>query len=506
MTIPAAAAQPKAGLTRLEQLIIVATMLMAILEVLDTTIVNVALPHMMGALGASAHQVTWVATAYIVAAAMVIPLTGFLEARVGRRHLLLGCIISFGIASFGCALANTLSMMVGFRIILGLVGAPLIPLSQAILKDTFPGNRQGMAMAIWGVGIMVAPVLGPTLGGYLTEHLHWRWIFYINLPICLISYLLTRAVITQQQTRAQALDLVGLLLMVTAIGSLELFLNQGNDRGWLSDTWILCLLCLCITSWLGFFIRSWGRSVRIIDFALFRDLQFSLCTSMMVIYAAALFSTLVIQPIMMEHFMHYTAMASGAIMAPRGLASALSMGLIGPNLEKLNSRWVVFLGIGLSALGTWMMSLWTFDSSTHQLIWPAAIQGFGMGLFFVPTAAAALSTIPPHKIAEASGLYSYGRMLGTSLGISLLSTYVSRTSSQYWHLFGARLAPNSLALQWFLHGGAHPIPNSLGAPVIALQVVRQAHLLAFIHGFQYCTLVFILLLPLVGFLHTKPVH
>ncbi len=475
-------------------------MIVAILEVLDSTIVNISLPHMMGALGANSEQITWVLTAYIVASGIFIPLTGFLSQQLGRKNLLLISITGFLISSMLCGLATSLSMMIFFRILQGSFGASLIPLSQAILRDVFPIEEHGKAMAIWGIGIMAAPVLGPTIGGYIVEYSNWRWIFYLNVPFCLISLLLTCWVIKDNHRHPAKIDWTGLLLMATGIGTLQVFLDQGNNKGWFSSHFIILLCAVSAYTLATFIIRGLNKPDNVVKLSLFKDRHFSTATCLLGLYAGCLFSAMAVQPIQLEQLMGYPAVTAGLVMMPRGIMSAIGMGLAALLMKRYSSRAIITAGIVLTALGLYWQSLMILQIDPTTASLPGIFQGLGMGFFFTPLSAIALATLPFSENTNGSGLFSYGRMLGTSIGISLVSTFVTRHTQQNWHQLITHLQGNNHNLQHWLTLGQNNIHSPLTLYKLSTQVSNQANMISFNQLYYLLAMILCTMIPLVWLL------
>jgi len=481
-------------------LIIITIMLVAILEVLDSTIVNVSLPHMMPALGANQDQITWVLTSYMVASAMMIPITGFISRRLGHKRLLLINITGFMVSSALCGIAQSLPMMVVFRLFQGGFGAALIPLSQAILRQTFPLEEQGKAMAIWGMGIMTAPAFGPTLGGLITQYASWRWIFYINIPICLLGLLLTKIVIPTAKRFKERIDWLGIFLMFAGIGALQLMLDQGNSKGWFSSNFILVLVVVSIFSITLFLIRCFGSKSPIIRLSIFKNRNFSISTISLGVFAGGLFGLLTLQPIMLETLFGYDAVTAGMTMSPMGIASAIGMIISSQLMTRVNVKYLIAAALFICSMGVFYVSGLNLHATQQDFILANCVQGFGMGLFMVPLATYALATIKKEDITEGAGLFSYGRMLGSSIGISLLATLVTRLTQTNWNQLGTHISifNNNLRL-WLVH--QHLTLQQPGALIRLNQTLfHQASMISFLDAYRSIAIVFLLLIPLVLFM------
>ncbi|MDF1795820.1 MAG: DHA2 family efflux MFS transporter permease subunit [Coxiellaceae bacterium] len=478
-------------------LVIFTIMMVAVLEVLDATIVNVALPSMMPALSANTSEITWVLTAYVVASAIMLPLTGFISNRIGRKNMMIACVTGFMVASLASGMAMSLNQMVVFRVFQGAFGAALIPLSQAILRETFPLHKQGKAMAIWGMGIMMAPVLGPTLGGYITQDLNWRWVFYINIPICALGIALIYWVIPQTKIIKQRIDMIGLALMIIAVACLQIFLDQGNEYGWFSSNEILLLALISGFSFAGFLFRTFYRKHPVVKLSLYKDRNFVLACIIMLAFAGCLFGLMTVQPIMLEQVFKYPIITTGWTLAPVGLASAFGMVSASLLMNRINVKYLLVPGLALCSLSAWWFCHFSLYTSINYFIVANAITGLGMGLVMVPLSTYALATTSKTDMTEASGLFAYSRMLGTSVGISLISTLLSRESQINWSNMGASLNRFSHNVTHWL-GAQHLSVNSpLAAHKLGAMLKTHATLQAFLDGYFAIAIAFALLIPLV---------
>ena len=450
-------------------LITITVMLAAIIEIIDSTIVNVVLHDMSGSLGASTEEISWVVTSYVVAAAVCMPLTGFLVTRIGRRRLLLINILGFMVASVMCGFAVNLDVMVICRLFQGVFGASLVPLSQYILRDTFPPEEQVRAMAIWGVGIMAAPVLGPTLGGYIADHLAWRWIFFINVPVCIIAAIMTFLFIKETATKKLRVDYLGLVLMVVTVASLQVFLDQGNTKDWFESNFILILCGIAVVGTVVFIIRGlYQGQANIINLYIFCDRNYALSCILLVLYTSSIFGLFTLQPMIMEGFANYTPLLAGMNMAPRGFAAAISMIVVAPMSKRLDLRVIILLGVVITAYGTWLFAGLSLDADEWAWMYPGIVQGFGMGLFFVPVSTLALSTIRQDWLAEGSGVFSFFRNLGTAIGISTLITVFTRLGQASWNSLSGNFSPsNARFIAWQQH---FPYPH---APLVEKMAIAQ---------------------------------
>ena len=484
--------------------LVIAVVLTAVLEVLDITIVSVAIPHMLGTFGATSDQITWVLTSYLVSAAVVMPLTGYLSARLGRRRLLIFSIVGFVISSALCGLSWNLESMVIFRLAQGICGAPLVPLSQAILLDAFPKEKHGQALAIFGLGIMVAPVLGPTFGGWLTDTFVWRAVFYINVPIGLFALLLAMGNLPRSDIRYLKTDWIGLVLLVLAVGSLQMVLDQGQTRDWFNSRFIQFFTAIAVFASVAFFMRGWNNPKNIVDLSLLKDRNFLAGLLAITAYGVTLFGTIALLPLLTQRLMGYPAMNAGMLFIPRAVASAIALSITGNYLMLwIDSRILVAGGIVLSAVGTMMMAGLSLQADGWAIAAPGIIAGIGMGLFFVPLTAVAFGRMEHEKLDEAAGLYALMRGIGSSIGIAVVSWLFVRQTQVHWGDLITHINPYNPEVPPYLNSlGLNPqSPSSITA--VALEIGRQAQMLAFIDLFWFIGLVTFAILPLV-FLMKKP--
>ena len=463
--------------------LVIAVVLTAILEVLDITIVSVSIPHMLGSFGATSDQITWVLTSYLVAAAVGMPLTGYLSERLGRRRLLNISILGFVIFSGLCGLSWNLFSMVLFRLAQGLSGAPLIALSQAILLDAFPREKHGQALAIFGLGIMVAPVLGPVLGGWLTDTFVWRAVFYINVPIGLIALLLSMGELPRAPVRHLKTDWTGMVLLVLTVGSLQLVLDQGPTRDWFDSRFIQIFSGIALFSGVAFLMRGWGNPRNIVDLALLKDRNFASGLLTSTAYGLPLFGTIALLPLLIQRLLGYPAMTGGLVFVPRAIVSAISLAIVGGLLMRLiDSRYLIAAGLVLTAIGSLAMAHLSLSVDAWGLVWPGMIAGAGMGLFFVPINAVAFATIPAAKLDEASGVMALMRSIGASIGIAIVSWLLVRQSQIHGANLISHVSPFNPAVPSYLsalagQGLDFRSPSIMAA--MAKEIGRQAQMLAF---------------------------
>ena len=478
--------------------ITICVMLATIMQALDTTIANVALPYMQGSLSASQDQINWVLTSYIVAAAIMTPPTGWLAGRFGRKRLFLTAVVGFTIASILCAIATSLPQIVVYRLLQGVFGASLVPLSQAVLLDIYPREQQGSAMALWGVGVMVGPILGPTLGGWLTEHYDWRWVFYINLPIGILTFLGLSTFLTETARNAAAkLDWFGFGMLSLAIGALQMMLDRGEQLDWFSSTEIITETTVSAVAFYLFLVHSFTAKDPFVPLRLFRDRNFTTGICFIFVVGIILLATLALLTPFLQVLMGYPVVTAGLVLAPRGVGTMLAMLLVGRLIGRVDTRLLILSGLGLTALALWQMTHFTRDVSEGAMIESGFLQGAGLGLIFVPLSTNTFGTLAPADRAQGTGLFSLMRNLGSSIGISVVSSLlISETQVNHADL-ATRITPYNRLLQ------APPFdqvwnPTTLaGRAALDAELTRQATLIGDLDAFKLMLVVCVLAMPLV---------
>ncbi len=479
-------------------LIVVAVMSATLMQVLDTTIVNVALPHMQGSLSATPDEVTWILTSYLVSSAIFMPLTGYFTDRLGRKKYLLLSIAGFVIASVLCGAATSMLEIVLFRLLQGIFGAALVPLSQAIMADIFPVEERGTAMAIWGIGVMIGPILGPTLGGYLTEIASWRWTFYINVPVGILALMIAWQVMPETSKKDRDMDWIGLVLISLGIGALQYLLDRGNSADWFNSREICIAACLTCIGFLGFILHNMGlRTKSVFDLRIFKDHNFAVASFLLSMFGLGLYGVMVILPLMLENLFDYPVLTTGLAMAPRGISGMLGMMLVSRLIKSTDPRLLITAGITLCALGTLPGTYYSLGTSIEWVIWPLILQGFGLGMVFVPLSAVAFTTLPEKMRAEAAGLFSLLRTLGSSIGISVVITLFTRHTQMAWNQLGGFIQPYNPSLYQHLHA-LHLQPTApLASTILGAELFRQAQMVSFVNMFAFIAWSFISMLPLV---------
>jgi MFS transporter, DHA2 family, multidrug resistance protein len=479
-------------------LVVFAVIAPTVMSMLMSTSVNVAVPTMAGALGVTPDKISWVITSYMVAMTIMLPVTGFLTDRLGRRNLLLLATAGFVVSSWLCGLASGLDEMVLFRIVQGAFGATFVPLSRTIMVEAFPRNQMGRATAIWGMGVTAAPIFGPTLGGYLIDAFSWRWIFFINLPIALLSFVLAVRYVPKGLTRERRVDWAGLISLAIAVGALQLVLDRGQGEDWFESSLIVSSAVVAVAGFAVFLtlgLRSNGNSI--CDLTLFKDRNFTLGCLLMSATGVGLFGGNYLQPLFLDNVLAYPAMTSGLVLMSRGVGSLFSMGIAGRFTDRMSAKWVALPGAILSIWGAWMMTRYNAQVAFADLLLPLFLQGVGMGLMFVPLSTLAFTTIPVEKAAEASGLYSLVRSLGAAIGVSWTSTFLARSTYTHWGTLRGYMNPFNPAVLDYLQGMNLQPGDPLSMQLLGRTLGAQARLTAFVDSFWFITVSFVIMIPLI---------
>ena len=437
--------------------LIAATMVLpAFMVVLDTSVANVALPHIAGSLSASADEATWILTSYLVANVIVLPIAGWLTQVIGRRRLLIIGMAVFTISSLACGAAVSLEMAIISRVIQGASGGSLLPNVQAILLESFPRSKRGEAMAAYAVGVIVAPVVGPTLGGWITDTYSWRWVFYINLPVCLIAILMTVLLIEDppyiRRQIVKSIDYVGFILMAVGLGALQIVLDKGERADWFASTWVWAAVITSGVSLSGFVFWELNSKEPIVNLRVLSNRNFAVGSVLLLTYAIMLYGTLVMLPIFLQTLMGYTAMVSGLAISPRGMGSMVSTFCAGRLVRRLDGRIMITTGFITLAFASFLLGEVNLQISIASIVLPNVISGLAMGMIFVPMTTMALGTLPNETIGTATGLYNLMRGMGGSIGIAVITTLLSRHAQLHQSLMVSHLTPYDPAFRESLHG------------------------------------------------------
>jgi DHA2 family multidrug resistance protein len=408
-------------------------MMVTVMQVLDTSITNVALPHMQGSFAASIDEMSWVITSYLAANAVIIPASGWLTAVFGRRRFYLICTVTFTASSFLSGMAPNLEFLVLMRIMQGLGGGPVIPMAQAIMWEIFPLKERGTAMAVWGFGIMLAPILGPTVGGYIADNWSWRWIFYINLPIGIMAFFMVSAFLFDASfhRKPRRVDIAGIFLMMLGFGCLQLVLDLGERQDWFDSTLILGLAVLAVCMLMGFVIREVMAEEPILDLNVFRDQNFGAASIAIFMISLGMNSSMLLVALYTQKVLGYDALTSGLTLAPGGVGTMMALMISGRLVSRMDQRMMLAFGCLLQAVALGMMTNMTANMDFWSLAWPRFVQGFSMGFIFVPLQALALATIRTERLANATAAYNVVRNIGGSTGVALATTLLARRSQQH---------------------------------------------------------------------------
>ncbi len=491
------------------------------MEVLDTSIANVALPHIAGSLSASQDESTWVLTSYLVANAIILPISGWISSVVGRKNFYMVSVVMFTVFSAACGIAPTLAMLVIFRVLQGIAGGGLQPSVQAILADAFPGEKRGMAMAVYTVAILCAPVLGPTLGGWITDNYSWRWIFYINIPVGVFCAFFTRVVLRDpahliaarlaNKGKKLRIDGVGLGLFAVGLASLEIVLDKGQELDWFGNTyiaWAAALASICLVS-----AVAWELRVKnpIVNLRLLGERNFASCCAIVLGVYTALYATTFLLPQFMQNLMGYNATQAGLAVSPSGLVTMVEVPIVGWLLSKgTDARRLIFAGIVTLMMGTWWLSLGNLQVAETDLIWPRVVQVLGLGLTTVPLSTIMFRFLPENQSSNAAGIYALVRNEGGSIGIAISSTFLQRTAQAHQTYLGAQISAANPGVQQAMHAvtGAQGMDNaSQGYASMVLlysRLQQQAQLLAYMDQYKLFTYLLLAVLPLTFFLKRPP--
>lgn len=485
-------------------LVTFAVMLSAIMVLLDMTIANVALPHMMGSLGVTSEQITWVLTSYSMAEAIFIPLASYLTLKIGVRKLLLVSISGFIVTSALCGQADSLAEMVTFRVMQGAFGASVIPLSQSIMVQIYPPTQRGKAMALFSVGVLLGPILGPTLGGIITENMDWRWIFYVNLPVGLFCLALLFFFVKIDGRGESRVDWPIVIAMAIGIGLLQMVLDRGNEEGWFESNLILFSAIISAIAVIFFVVRSFKTKGDIAPVWLLKDRNLAMSCLVMAGFAMGMFGITQLQPMMLEQLLNYPVDTTGLVMAPRGLTSAIVLLMMARYMDRLDARMLIVVGLLLNALGTYLMTQYSMNIDLYWILLPSIIQGAGMGLVFSPLSQLAYATLAKEYTVGGAVVYNLCRTIGGSFGISIVNTYFSRTEQREWHALGGDLTLSNPILQQAAQAQGHSITDPSFIANIQALLHQQSTLLAFVYTFGFILASYLLLIPFIFLFKKKP--
>ncbi|HXB70507.1 MAG TPA: DHA2 family efflux MFS transporter permease subunit [Candidatus Acidoferrales bacterium] len=491
-------------------------MLATFMEVLDTSVANVSLPHIAGSLSASMDESTWVLTSYLVSNAIILPMGGWFSMLLGRKRFYMICVALFTISSCLCGMAPTLSLLIVFRVMQGIGGGALQPISQAILVESFPREKQGMAMAVYGMGVVVAPVIGPTLGGWITDNYSWRWIFLINIPVGILSLLLTSMLIFDPPYLLRRgfkdglkIDYVGFSLLALGLGALEVVLDEGQREDWFSSHFIVAFLgimAVCLVSVVFWELR---QKQPIIDFRVLKERNYMLATVSMLVLGFVLYGSTTLLPMLLQSLLGYTALLSGMVLSPGGIVICVMMPLVGFLLRRVQARWLVIVGVLVSASGLWAMSKFTLEIDYRTAVWGRVVQSIGLAFLFVPISTLAFTLIPKERINYATGLFNLARNIGGSSGIATVTTMLARRAQYHQSVLVSHLTPYDSAYRdtvaqisgvFVANGTGSADAGNRAAGLVYGTLLKQSNMLAFADAFWVMGVLFMAIIPLMFFL------
>ena len=488
-------------------LIAVAVMAATFMEILDTSVANVALPHIAGNLSATTEESTWVLTSYLVSNAIVLPITGWLGLYFGRRRLLILCIALFTVASVLCGMAPDLGFLIVARIVQGIGGGALVPISQAVLLESFPPEKRGLAMATFGMGVVVAPILGPTLGGWITDNYSWRWIFYINVPVGVFAALMVQAFVEDppyiQHAKIERVDFTGFFLLATWLGTLQIILDKGQQEDWFSSEWIRWFATISVICFLAFLVRELRTGHPIVDLRIFANRNYAAGVLLMTTLGAVLYGTTAALPIFLQTLMGYPALQSGLALSPRGIGAFVTTSLVGRLVGRVRNRILIATGFCLLAISSFWLGHINLEIGLWNVIWPSVLNGVAISFIFVPLTTTTMGHLRQEQMGNATGIYNLMRNLGGSLGIAMVGTLLVRRAQVHQALMIAHVTPFDPAYLERLAAAQsvlEPVPvlAQLQAQQLVLNVVQdQARLWAFVEDFRLFGLACLACLPLV---------
>jgi DHA2 family multidrug resistance protein len=487
-------------------MVTVCAMSATIMQALDTTIANVALPYMQGSLSASLDQINWVLTSYIVASAIMTAPIGWVAERFGRKRLFITCAAGFTVASILCGLAQSIAQMVGFRLLQGAFGAALVPLSQAVLLDSYSAEERGSAMAIWGIGVMLGPIMGPTLGAWLTDNYSWHWVFFINLPVGIFTVI--GLMVFMEETRRQTerrFDWAGFIALAVGIGSLQLMLDRGEQVGWFDSSEIIVETIISAVGFYFFLAHSLTTATPFVRFELFKDRNFVAGCIFMVVIGVVLFGTMALVTPFMQNVIGYPILTAGLLLAARGVGTLIAMIIVGRLLKVVEARYLVLVGLSLATFTLYQMVGFTDQTSSRTIVTASVIQGFGLGLVFVPLSTVAFTTLPDRLRTEGTAILTLVRNIGSSIGISMVIAQLTNSTVRMHANLVESVTPFNDALKV---PDVAPILNMAtdsGRAMMDLIVTQQAAIIGYANDFKLLMYLTMATIPLVFFIGSSRV-
>jgi DHA2 family multidrug resistance protein len=490
-------------------IIALSVMLPTVMEVLDTTMANVALPHMAGNLSASQDEATWVLTSYLVSNAIVLPMTGWLSVRLGRKRFLMTCVVLFTLASALCGAAVSMPMLILARIIQGAAGGALQPLSQSILMESAPPEKRGVAMAVFGMGVVVAPIIGPTMGGWITDNYSWRWMFFINLPIGVLALFMCQAFLEDPpylaaaRKRIGSVDYIGFSFMAIWLATLQIVLDKGQQEDWFAASWIVWFSVASVVTMIAFIFWELRTKHPIVNLRVLKNTNFATGTAMMTLLGMVLYATITLQPLFLQYLLGYSALDSGLALSPRGIGAIISMVMVGKLIGRVDSRVLIGCGFVILAAVSFHFTEINLDITRSDIAWPNVIMGLSLGFIFVPLTTTAMGGLPQDQMGNASGIFNLMRNIGGGIGISIVTTMISRGAQVHQNLLAGNMNPANPRFQQYLQGLTAYMAQSFD-PVQAKQKAigvmgavlgQQASLLAYIDNFRFLGMLCLVCIP-----------
>ncbi len=488
-------------------LIAAAVMLATFMEVLDTSVASVALPHIAGSMSASVDESTWVLTGYLISNAVVLPSTGWLSSFFGRKQYQIISILIFALASAACGAATSLSMLVTARVIQGAAGGGLQPVSQAILLESFPRHKRGQAMAVYGLGIILAPLLGPTLGGWITDQYSWRWVFYINIPVSIAAILMIQAFVEDppyaRRERNLPIDYIGFGFLALWLGTFQTILDKGQEVDWFSAGWIRWFAIISAVAMVAFIVHEWRSKHPLVDLHVLRNRNLAVGTLLIGLIGVVIYGTITLLPLFLQDLLGYTAYNSGLAVSPRGIGALFSLAIAGYLVGKIDSRVLIAVGLGIRAASLFMLGNLNMQIGIWNIVWPNIVNGFANGFLFVPLTTLTMATLPDEQMGRGTGLYNLTRNMGASFGVSLVTTMLVRGGQRHQDVLSAHVTQYSLSFRELfarlndflsLHAGLMS-PAQHAYAIIYGMLRQQAMLLSYVDDFRLLGVLTLLCTP-----------
>lgn len=490
----------------------IAVMIATFMFVLDSTIANVALPHMAGSFSSSNEETLWVLTSYMVASGIILPSVAWFSGVFGRKNFFIGCVLLFTVSSFFCGLATSLNMMIIARIFQGLGGGAIVPVAQSILLESFPLSKRRMAMSVFGIGIILAPIIGPVLGGWITDNYNWHWIFYINVPIGFLAALLANMFVEDppfaRKKEGQKIDFLGFSFLILWLICLQIVLDKGQNSDWFNSPWVCWTLAVSMISMVAFIVSQLKNDKSILDLKVFKDKNFSLGTILLVLVMAVLYSSIAIMPLFLQNLLRYSAYLSGLSMMPRGVGSVTGLIITGIFAKHIEDRFLIALGLLLMGLASLMFGFLSLQISMINIIIPNFIFGLGMSFCMISLSTISVATLRSEQMTNATGIQALLKNIGGAVGMSVVATMISRAGQAHQFNMVGFLNPLNPVFQHKIQAmtaalskySALPLAEQKANYLMYVELLRQSNLWAFMDAFRYFGLICIFIIPLVLFM------